>query len=67
MLVPAGIYYVMLIQKNSEMAWNPELVNYWAPVDYYVGGDHAVAHLLYIRFWTHDFQRFRFDKFLRTC
>ncbi len=42
--------------KNSEMAWNPELVNYWAPVDYYVGGDHAVAHLLYIRFWTHVFR-----------
>ena len=42
--------------KNSEMAWNPELVNYWAPVDYYVGGDHAVAHLLYIRFWTHVFK-----------
>ena len=42
--------------KNSEMAWDPELVNYWAPVDYYVGGDHAVAHLLYIRFWTHVFR-----------
>ena len=42
--------------KNSEMAWNPELVNYWAPVDYYVGGDHAVAHLLYVRFWTHVFR-----------
>ena len=42
--------------ENSEMAWDPELVNYWAPVDYYVGGDHAVAHLLYVRFWTHIFK-----------
>lgn len=42
--------------RNSERAWDPELVNYWAPVDYYVGGDHAVAHLLYIRFWTHVFK-----------
>ena len=42
--------------ENSEMAWDPELVNYWAPVDYYVGGDHAVAHLLYVRFWTHVFK-----------
>ena len=42
--------------RNSKQAWDPELVNYWAPVDYYVGGDHAVAHLLYIRFWTHIFR-----------
>ena len=42
--------------RNSKQAWDPELVNYWAPVDYYVGGDHAVAHLLYIRFWTHVFK-----------
>ena len=42
--------------ENSEMAWDPELVNYWVPVDYYVGGDHAVAHLLYVRFWTHVFK-----------
>ena len=42
--------------RNSEHAWDPELVNYWAPVDYYVGGDHAVAHLLYVRFWTHVFK-----------
>lgn len=42
--------------RNPEHAWDPELVNYWAPVDYYVGGDHAVAHLLYVRFWTHVFK-----------
>ena len=42
--------------KNTEQAWSPELANYWAPVDYYVGGDHAVAHLLYVRFWTHVFK-----------
>jgi len=41
--------------KNHEAAWNPEKVNYWAPLDYYVGGDHAVAHLLYVRFWTRVF------------
>ena len=40
---------------NSEQAWNPEVANYWSPVDYYIGGDHAVAHLLYVRFWTHVF------------
>lgn len=41
--------------NNSEMAWDPEKVNYWNPVDYYVGGSHAVAHLLYVRFWSHVF------------
>ena len=41
--------------RNNGRAWDPEKVNYWSPLDYYVGGDHAVAHLLYVRFWTHVF------------
>ncbi|RWZ78905.1 MAG: leucine--tRNA ligase [Candidatus Microsaccharimonas sossegonensis] len=41
--------------KNAERAWDPEIINYWNPVDVYVGGDHAIAHLLYVRFWTHVF------------
>ena len=42
--------------NNSNQAWDPKLVNHWAPIDMYVGGDHAVAHLLYVRFWTHVFK-----------
>lgn len=41
---------------NSKQAWDPAKVNYWNPVDFYVGGDHAVAHLLYVRFWSHVFK-----------
>jgi leucyl-tRNA synthetase len=42
--------------NNDAQAWDPAIVNAWSPVDYYVGGDHAVAHLLYVRFWTHVFK-----------
>jgi leucyl-tRNA synthetase len=41
--------------NNANQAWDPAKANYWAPLDMYVGGDHAVAHLLYVRFWTHVF------------
>lgn len=40
---------------DTEQAWQPELASYWTPLDMYVGGDHAVAHLLYVRFWNHVF------------
>ena len=40
---------------DAERAWKPELAKYWTPIDMYVGGDHAVAHLLYVRFWNHVF------------
>ena len=40
---------------NDRQAWAPEKANYWTPLDMYVGGDHAVAHLLYVRFWNHVF------------
>lgn len=38
---------------NETQAFSKSKVNYWAPVDMYVGGDHATAHLLYVRFWSH--------------
>jgi leucyl-tRNA synthetase len=40
---------------NAEKAWDKDKIDYWNPLDFYVGGDHAVAHLLYVRFWTHVF------------
>jgi len=38
---------------NMQQPFSREAVDYWLPVDMYVGGaEHAVMHLLYARFWT---------------
>ena len=42
---------------NDAEAWNPEQIGHWMPVDYYNGADHAVAHLLYSRFWMRFFYK----------
>ena len=39
--------------KNESLPFNRDIVNYWMPVDQYIGGvEHAVMHLLYSRFFT---------------
>ncbi len=37
---------------NDRAAFDPEITNYWMPVDHYTGGvDHATVHLIYARYF----------------
>ena len=40
---------------STSSAWEQDAIKYWEPLDIYCGADHAVAHLLYIRFWCKFF------------
>ncbi len=46
-------YYFRYCNARSEMPFDEGDINYWLPVDQYIGGiEHAILHLLYSRFFT---------------
>ncbi len=53
-------YFLRYMDPHNDEAFaGQDAVNYWQDVDLYVGGsEHAVAHLMYSRFW----HKFLYDK-----
>lgn len=55
----SSAYYLRYMDPHNPKALvSQEAVNYWGPVDLYIGGaEHASGHLIYSRFW----HKFLFD------
>jgi leucyl-tRNA synthetase len=51
--VDSSWYFARFACPGADGGMVDERVNYWLPVDQYIGGiEHAILHLLYSRFWS---------------
>jgi len=64
--VDSSWYFLRYACADQDKQMVDARVNYWLPVDQYIGGiEHAILHLLYSRFWTkvmRDFGLVRLDE-----
>ncbi len=46
-------FYRYCDAHNSQAPFDSKKIDYWFPIDQYIGGvEHAILHLIYSRFWT---------------
>ena len=62
--VDSSWYFMRYACPDDARAMVDERVDYWLPVDQYIGGiEHAILHLLYARFWTKVMRDLKLVKF----